>query len=751
YWLMIVAAFDEEYPYAWGWTNHYHMYNDDAVHAYVISKNQFFWEEVHDQTGETADMSFTIYTDPTIELDFGDANDPTYPTLLANDGARHIIGGPWFGDPCIVADDVPDPETDGQPNPPASGDDADGNDDEDGVSMGTWIQGVATYDNYMSVSGPAGGAIVDFWIDWNGDGDWADPCDALSFGFMANGNYTWGIGGGAFVNSIIGQTFARFRISSAGGLAPTGLAIDGEVEDLAFYIEGRDWGDAPDDPCTPMYPTLAANNGAVHRLTGSGGPWFGPADDKPDNDVDGQPDPDALGDDNDAQGDDEDGITIPTLIQSTITNITVEVAGGPAYVHGWIDFNDDGDWNDAGELIINGTLLPDGSNPVAVTVPNNATVGETFARFRIVSGIVASATTGLWDDGEVEDHKVTIETKVKYSQPPEVMDPSPPPVYLGWDELSMRNGPQIVADDWPCEDQRPVSDVHWWGSYQGWVDPCRLPAVVPIGFHIGIWTDVAVGADPCVPWSHPKKMIWEYNAGMAVVNEQFVGFDSYPTYPLDVCYRYDLQLQEDDWYWQDPNYRVHWISISAVYSGEGDPPQNPWGWKTRQGVWNDTAVRIIFPTAPNVGDPYVFGEPILDPFDTPMDMAFELTTHECYPVDDPHYQTWASFGYPRCWCYQYNCKGDTDNIGTGFGLGKKWVVLADLNLLAASLAKRQDDVTLPVNYQCANFDRLGTGFGLGKKWVVLPDLNILASGLAQRQDHPHFGPGLPYPFLCPGW
>ena len=40
------------------------MYNDDAVHAYNDYQNQFYWEEVYDQTGESADMSFTIYTDP---------------------------------------------------------------------------------------------------------------------------------------------------------------------------------------------------------------------------------------------------------------------------------------------------------------------------------------------------------------------------------------------------------------------------------------------------------------------------------------------------------------------------------------------------------------------------------------------------------------------------------------------------------------------------------------------------------------
>ncbi len=132
-------------------------------------------------------------------------------------------------------------------------------------------------------------------------------------------------------------------------------------------------------------------------------------------------------------------------------------------------------------------------------------------------------------------------------------------------------------------------------------------------------------------------------------------------------------------------------------------------------------------------------------------MAFTIS--ECYRRDWTDYNVWKSapVAKPYCWCYKYNCKGDTDGIGTGFGNGKKWVVLKDLNLLAASLTKRQDYVDMPANYQCANFDRKGTGFGNGKKWVVLPDLNILASGLAKRQDNPHFSAAEPYPYLCQGW
>jgi len=51
----------------------------------------------------------------------------------------------------------------------ATGDDWDGNDDEDGMQIPILVQGVPTPIT-MQVSG--GGGLVDAWIDFNGDRDW---------------------------------------------------------------------------------------------------------------------------------------------------------------------------------------------------------------------------------------------------------------------------------------------------------------------------------------------------------------------------------------------------------------------------------------------------------------------------------------------------------------------------------------------------------------------------------------------------
>jgi len=98
--------------------------------------------------------------------DFGDAPDPSYPTLLASNGARHIIDASWHLGAAI------DDEDDGQPEAHAVGDDPDaGGDDEDGVVF------TATYDASVTLTlevTASQAGFLDAWVDFNDDGDWAD-------------------------------------------------------------------------------------------------------------------------------------------------------------------------------------------------------------------------------------------------------------------------------------------------------------------------------------------------------------------------------------------------------------------------------------------------------------------------------------------------------------------------------------------------------------------------------------------------
>ena len=160
-----------------------------------------------------------------ISLDYGDAPDPTYPTLLASDGARHGSFGSAMG-PFV------DLEADGLPSAGADGDDNDGTDDEDGVTFTSSLTAGsnATVDVLMS-----GGALLNAWVDFNQDGDWADGGEQVfTDTAVVNGvnNLVFAVPAG----STDGATYARFRVDSAGGLAPTGAAADGEVEDYRVTV-----------------------------------------------------------------------------------------------------------------------------------------------------------------------------------------------------------------------------------------------------------------------------------------------------------------------------------------------------------------------------------------------------------------------------------------------------------------------------------------------------------------------------------
>ena len=76
------------------------------------------------------------------------------------------------------------------------------------------------------------------------------------------------------------------------------------------------------------------------------------------------------------------------------------------YLQGWMDFNEDGDWLDAGEHIIADRMLGTGVYDITFPVPASATVGNTFARFRYSIGCEAWRPAGHSTAGEVEDYAV---------------------------------------------------------------------------------------------------------------------------------------------------------------------------------------------------------------------------------------------------------------------------------------------------------------------------------------------------------
>lgn len=170
-----------------------------------------------------------------------------------------------------------------------------------------------------------------------------------------------------------------------------------------------DFGDAP----TP-YPTTAAQGGAsAGFITGlSLGTNI-------DIDIDGQPNSTATGDNivglfnsNNEVINDEDGIVFQSQIIAdgkarTLSAFLTNTTGQNAYLNGFIDLDKDGSWTGTNEQIVTNKLLTPGVNIVSYSIPSNAQLGGTFARFRL-SQDLKTTSIGRSDAGEVEDYAVNI-------------------------------------------------------------------------------------------------------------------------------------------------------------------------------------------------------------------------------------------------------------------------------------------------------------------------------------------------------
>ena len=334
--------------------------------------------------------------------DFGDAPD-TYSTTLAANGPRHTQTGPILGT-------NRDGEPDGLPSTGADGDDLSGEpDDEDGVTLGDLTQGANAN---VTVVSSSNFAELDAFVDFNRDGDFADQGEKIfSSRSLNSGNNILSFSVPAA--AVVGDTFARFRISVEGGLSFDGAAADGEVEDYAVRIVAPaptfDFGDAPE-----TYHTTVSANGPRHRL--GSGLFFGTnAATDVDSELDGQPSAFADADETNGQFD-ERGISgqassfAPVAITPGTTATAFVTASTAGFLDAFLDFNDDGDFADSGEQIFSGRSVVAGVNNLSFNVPAAATGGAdnvTFSRWRISSQGELSFT-GQALDGEVEDHSIDV-------------------------------------------------------------------------------------------------------------------------------------------------------------------------------------------------------------------------------------------------------------------------------------------------------------------------------------------------------
>ena len=383
---------------------------------------------------------------------------------------------------------------------PSAGDDDDGNDDEDAFvalpnvllanpSIPDLSLGKKYNLNVPVTNNTAGEATLHAWIDFDKDGKFEEgeyQAVAVSQG-QESASLSWDIP----LTTSIGNTHARFRLTTddfsddqrllglfsltqiSSGLSnllggidkrSIGSAIDGEVEDypVSISLPLYDYGDAPDIGSGTLpgdYQTTEGDGGPSHIVVDTLGLGLSLG-----NNVDGDDgslqNENADADDLDSNNvellnngntnlDDEDGVSnFPNLTADAGQTYTVPVTVRNnipllnAYLKGYIDFNRDGDFNDAGEKSVTVTVAPVTSAEVEAetssssttvsgsinenefrtvkvtfTVPAGVTPGDTYARFRLgsIKNIVESATevsvsaiNGEVNNGEVEDYKIEI-------------------------------------------------------------------------------------------------------------------------------------------------------------------------------------------------------------------------------------------------------------------------------------------------------------------------------------------------------
>lgn len=349
--------------------------------------------------GEVEDYQVKI-DDPTggggsdERFDYGD-NPDSYRTKLISNGPRHKAVSELHLGPRV------DIENDGFPSAAADGDDLNNIDDEDGVAFTSLINIGSTATVDLNNGGIATG-LVNAWMDFNLDGDFADPGEQI-FTNLVLPPGTFGHSYSVPASAVEGPSYARFRISYNGGLSYFGYGYEGEVEDYAVRIRRNpdtvlDYGDAPDS-----YGTLLASNGARHtpstqyRLGG-----------KVDAEPTGQPSPNADGDDLNTSAD-EDGIVFLDPLTPGAT-VRVQVTNGgtlPGRLDAWLDVLGNGNFTDAFDKIFNNVGVLPGTTTLTFVVPTFANIGQTYTRFRISPNGLASPV-GFGFTGEVEDYLVRI-------------------------------------------------------------------------------------------------------------------------------------------------------------------------------------------------------------------------------------------------------------------------------------------------------------------------------------------------------
>ena len=190
------------------------------------------------------------------------------------------------------------------------------------------------------------------------------------------------------------------------------VAVSGNVVDMHYGFTFSDTFDLGDLPAPFLTKADGASSGPAHIIPPNPTLYLGAT-------IDAETAPilrtDALGDD--ANGlDDEDGITFSNVGSWTEGagggGLTAEITGS-GYLVAFADFNFDGDFDDAGEMIINEPATT-GVRNYTFNIPAGTDLSggqDIYFRFRLFKAAPFSPATsynGITEGGEVEDYMVSV-------------------------------------------------------------------------------------------------------------------------------------------------------------------------------------------------------------------------------------------------------------------------------------------------------------------------------------------------------
>lgn len=198
-----------------------------------------------------------------VAMDLGDAPDSgagtgtgNYNTNLSDNGPRHLL----FGASGLISDPTGAPkvflgtgvtgELSALQNATATG-------DTDNGVVGLPSLNPGSTQNF-TVNSTGVNAILNYFFDFNRDGDFGDAGESFTTTLTSTSQ---SVSVTVPAGASAGASFARFRISSAGGLTAVGPANDGEVEDYQVTINSSGGGNTA--------PSIggAASNQAVNDTT----------------------------------------------------------------------------------------------------------------------------------------------------------------------------------------------------------------------------------------------------------------------------------------------------------------------------------------------------------------------------------------------------------------------------------------------------------------------------------------------------